>query len=477
MHLQVCAVRDEELHHLRVAEYLVSVVGFLMGLVPPLTTVFGLGLYAMMGHPLTPARAFTSILLFNILQQPISMIPMVVQYLGEVSNSFGRLDRFLGAQERQLTVCTGQNGSWKWLVSEPAVGDQIAVQVVGPASFRWREGRAPKEEELQKKKKKLKTLEAAAVDDKKQAIKEQLQAEVLMLEQLIDSCGSSALVPIRGQPSLHTDLSLKIPPGSLVLVVGPVGSGKSTLLAALLNEVYREQGDITIRGPVSYAPQESFIIHETVRNNILFTKPYNAARYSNVLKACALEEDLRNFAGGQGDMTEIGEKGANLSGGQRARIGLARAMYAEADIYMMDDVLSAVDPSVATHLMDQCLFGLLKDKTRILVTHHPRWLSQANLIIYIENGKIVHRGKYEEFAPLGIQLAASEPATAATTAATAEAASAEAAAAEAASAEGGGAAAAVQELTEIVLTPMSPGGSRKEEAEQVCERLCVNGCV
>ncbi|CDW59347.1 multidrug resistance associated protein 1 [Trichuris trichiura] len=195
------------------------------------------------------------------------------------------------------------------------------------------------------------------------------------------------------QPILE-DINLSVNPGELVAIVGQVGSGKTSLLSAILGEMEKLSGEVSIKGSVAYVPQQAWIQNMTVKDNILFSKPYRQYLYNKVLKACALMDDLKLFAAG--DNTEIGEKGANLSGGQRQRISLARAVYHNTDIYLLDDPLSAVDSHVGLHIFENVIGnnGLLKDKTRIFVTHGLGYLKKVDRIIVIRNGRISETGSY-----------------------------------------------------------------------------------
>ena len=151
---------------------------------------------------------------------------------------------------------------------------------------------------------------------------------------------------------LH-DITLEVNPGELVALVGQVGSGKSSIMAALLGEMYRETGEVTVVGRVAYVPQQAWIMNASVESNITFGRDMDPARYDAAVKACALLPDLAMLAAG--DQTEIGEKGINLSGGQKQRVSLARATFADADVYLLDDPLSAVDAHVSRHLLDQVI--------------------------------------------------------------------------------------------------------------------------
>uniref|UniRef100_A0A8C5JW94 MRP2 protein n=1 Tax=Junco hyemalis TaxID=40217 RepID=A0A8C5JW94_JUNHY len=158
------------------------------------------------------------------------------------------------------------------------------------------------------------------------------------------------------------DVTLDITPGSLVAVVGPVGSGKSSLVSAMLGEMENIKGHINIQGSLAYVPQQAWIQNATLKDNIIFGSEVDEARYQQVLKACALLPDLELLPAG--DQTEIGEKGINLSGGQKQRVSLARAVYSDADIYVLDDPLSAVDAHVGKYLFEHVLGpkGLLQKK-------------------------------------------------------------------------------------------------------------------
>ncbi|KAI1287409.1 ATP-binding cassette sub-family C member 4 [Halotydeus destructor] len=199
-----------------------------------------------------------------------------------------------------------------------------------------------------------------------------------------------------------TDISLKLEPGQLLAVIGPVGAGKSTLLMALLGELPNSSGKINVSGRVVYSPQESWCFNGSIRDNILFGRPYNPDRYKEVVRAAALEKDMKLF--GFGDQTLVGEKGVTLSGGQKARITLARAIYDDADIFFLDDPLSAVDTAVADHLFHRCVMEHLAGRTRILVTHQIQFIREADLVLVLKEGKNMALGTYDELVASGIDF-------------------------------------------------------------------------
>ncbi|KAL4641040.1 canalicular multispecific organic anion transporter 1 [Arapaima gigas] len=197
------------------------------------------------------------------------------------------------------------------------------------------------------------------------------------------------------------NVSLDIRPGQLVAVVGAVGSGKSSLISGLLGEMHSLKGYVNIQGSLAYVPQQAWIQNATLKDNILFGSQLEEKRYQQVLDACALRPDLELLPGG--DLTEIGEKGINLSGGQKQRVSLARAAYSSADIYLLDDPLSAVDSHVGRHLFEKVVGprGLLKDKTRILVTHGVNFLPYVDEIVVLTDGKVSEVGSYQSLQASG----------------------------------------------------------------------------
>lgn len=199
-----------------------------------------------------------------------------------------------------------------------------------------------------------------------------------------------------------SSFNLKITPGQLYAIVGSVGSGKTSLLHAILGELEIDSGLIEIHGSLSYANQESFIFEGSVKSNILFTEEFDKQRYDQVVSACGLTKDFEIFE--HRDDTLVGEKGVSLSGGQKARINLARAVYKKADIYLLDDPLSAVDSHVGKNIFKECILKLLKNKTVLLVTHQIQHLNKLENILVIANGHIKAQGSYKELEKLELPM-------------------------------------------------------------------------
>lgn len=191
-----------------------------------------------------------------------------------------------------------------------------------------------------------------------------------------------------------SDLNVDIKDRTLAAIVGPVGSGKSTFLNVLLGEVQIDSGEVIVNGKVSYCSQEPWVFEGSIRDNIVFVEDYNERRYKRVLKVCALERDLELLP--RGDLTVVGERGVSLSGGQKARINLARAVYRKADIYLLDDPLSAVDTHVGKHIFERCINDFLSSKIRILVTHQLQYLFDVQHLMLMGAGSILAQGSYQE---------------------------------------------------------------------------------
>uniref|UniRef100_A0A8C4INZ7 Multidrug resistance-associated protein 4 n=1 Tax=Dicentrarchus labrax TaxID=13489 RepID=A0A8C4INZ7_DICLA len=204
-------------------------------------------------------------------------------------------------------------------------------------------------------------------------------------------------------PTLQ-NVSFTVRPEQLLAVIGSVGAGKSSLLSAILGELSQESGVIKVKGELTYTSQQPWILPGTIRSNILFGKALNPQKYDRVLRACALKKDMDLLLGG--DLAMVGDRGANLSGGQKARVSLARSVYQDADIYLLDDPLSAVDAEVGRHLFEECICGLLRKKPRILVTHQLQYLKAADQIVVLKEvcAHMVARGTYSELQGSGIDF-------------------------------------------------------------------------
>ncbi|KAJ6338496.1 hypothetical protein OIU76_008048 [Salix suchowensis] len=229
----------------------------------------------------------------------------------------------------------------------------------------------------------------------------------------VDGCDARIAVEIKdgvfswddeAEEDVLRNINLEIKKGELTAIVGTVGSGKSSLLASILGEMHKISGKVRVCGTTAYVAQTAWIQNGTIEENILFGLPMNREKYKEVIRVCCLEKDLEMME--FGDQTEIGERGINLSGGQKQRIQLARAVYQDCDIYLLDDVFSAVDAHTGTDIFKECVRGALKGKTILLVTHQVDFLHNVDLISVMRDGQIVQSGKYNDLVVSGLDFGA-----------------------------------------------------------------------
>ena len=320
--------------------------------------------YSLSNHDLVAAPIFSSLALFNSLRMPLNLLPLVIGQVVDAWSSIGRIQDFLIAEE--------QNDDFIWdMEGKHAVSMEHA-------DFTWERTvtQNPEKKASQKASKKqimdVKDAEKAAA--KRTSIADFRGGE--------DS--SSTLTQV--EPFKLHDLDLSVGRNELIAVIGGVGSGKSSLLAALAGDMRRTSGSVIMGATRAFCPQYAWIQNTSVRENILFGKPYERKWYDAVVDACALRPDLEMLP--NGDMTEIGERGITISGGQKQRLNIARAIYFSSDIFLMDDPLSAVDAHVGRHIFDNAICGLLKDKCRILATHQLHVLSRCDRIVWMQEGHI-----------------------------------------------------------------------------------------
>ncbi|PLW19172.1 hypothetical protein PCASD_20541 [Puccinia coronata f. sp. avenae] len=282
---KLSAIRnDRELGTLRKIGYLSSASLSLWTFIPFLVAFLAFSIFSFVSDtPLTPALVFPSILLFQLLQTPLTALSMVISEWVEAYVSANRICKFLTTKELQEDAV---------IRSAYSTDGDVPLVEVKDAHFTW---------------------------------------------------SSSMACTLSG-------IRLSVFGGDLVAVVGRVGSGKSSLLSELLGEMVNQSGTVQLRGKVAYAAQTPWLLSTTLKENILFGAEYNEELYQTIIKACALTDDLAMLK--DGDETQVGEKGITLSGGQKARISLARTIYARADVYLLDDPLSSVDVHVAVHTQE-----------------------------------------------------------------------------------------------------------------------------
>ncbi|XP_030627919.1 multidrug resistance-associated protein 7 [Chanos chanos] len=348
---KISECRKRELAHLKALKYLDAVCVYTWAALPVVMSIITFITYVLLGHSLTAAKVFTTLALVGMLILPLNSFPWVLNGTLEAKVSLDRIQQFLRLHNQDLTAYYNQ----------VPPEDPLTAVKMHQACFSWQSSDRPQSDSTS--------------------------------EGLTDSTEDRSL-----SGSLYLqNLNLSIKKGSLVAVVGKVGCGKSSLLAAITGELNRCGGVVYVQGRekgFGFAAQEPWIQHATVRDNILFGQDFDSVFYQAVIEACALTDDLSILP--DGDQTEVGEIGVTLSGGQKSRLALARAVYMDKDIYLLDDPLAAVDTNVANHLMEKCIMGILKNKTRILCTHRTEFVDKADTVILMENGTIVKSGTPKE---------------------------------------------------------------------------------
>lgn len=308
-----------------------------MWLTPKLILAATFGTFVAMGGALNPPTAFAIMNLYGYIQFYLQFLPTSISVVIEANNAVRRIQAFLQAEEINTTCITYNQYE----------SDRPNAIEVEDGNFFWD-----------------KETEAGVIND----------------------------------PALTlSNLNFTIKRGEIVAIIGDIGSGKSSLMYSLLGEMkYKEslpKPKVAINGTLSLVTQKPWIVNDTVMNNILFGKPYNRKKYEEIIHFACLKRDFELFT--HGDQTMIGEKGATLSGGQKARISFARSLYSESDILLLDDLLSAVDVHVGKFLMTESLLNFSRSKTRILITHALYYLKYVDKVLILENGRIVEQGSYE----------------------------------------------------------------------------------
>lgn len=248
----------------------------------------------------------------------------------------------------------------------------------------------------------LYSAEKARISGKKPAAIAQVRGSTLTAspppvlgEPLLDELDRSLDDSLIDSRLVLRDINLVVPKGSSVAIIGKVGSGKSSLLSAILGELYWEKGSkVQLSGNLAYLGQNPWLVSGTIKEAILFGLPLEKEKLESVVKCSGLEEDLKHLP--HGIDTMLGDRGINLSGGQKTRVNLARCFYADKDIYLLDDPISALDVNVAKHVMEAGIVGLLKNKTRIVTTHALAFLSYFDHVVILEEGRVVVQGTTSE---------------------------------------------------------------------------------
>ncbi|GAA6102451.1 ATP-binding cassette sub-family C member 10 isoform X1 [Tachysurus ichikawai] len=339
--------RKKELSHLKALKYLDAVCVYTWAALPVVISILTFITYVLLGNSLTATKVFTTLALVGMLILPLNAFPWVLNGTLEAKVSLDRIQLFLSLHDQDFSA----------YYSQVSPEDPLTAIQLTQASFSWKRPHPESNSEVE------------------------------------DTSPTGSLY-------LH-NLNLTVKKGSLFVVVGKVGCGKSSLLAAITGELNRFGGVLHVQGReqgFGLVAQEPWIQHATVRDNILFGKDFDSGFYQAVLEACALTTDLNILP--NGDQTEVGENGVTLSGGQKSRLALARAVYMDKDIYLLDDPLAAVDADVAHHLMEKCILGILRNKTRILCTHRIEFVEKADMVMLMDGGMVVKTGTPQDVLSL-----------------------------------------------------------------------------
>ncbi|GME71269.1 unnamed protein product [Ambrosiozyma monospora] len=345
-------------------------------------------LFAVRRSKATPGFIFASLAWFSALANAFVTVPVAAAMSADAFVAIGRAAEFLSQGEIDTV--------------EPSdIPDQeikLAIKVDN-ASFEWSESDLESTNEdkknnnktfkLFRKLKGKKSSESSHVSD--------VVSTVSKKEKVLDSETESQEVDSKMKEKftgLH-NINLEIKPNEFVVITGSIGSGKSSLLAAISGTMTKIEGDVTVNGTLLSCGYP-WIQNASVRENIIFGLPYNKKKYDTVVSCCSLLSDFKQLPGG--DMTQVGERGITLSGGQKARINLARAVYAGKDIILMDDVLSAVDAKVGKHIIDSCIMGYLKERTRVLSTYQLHLIRSADKIVFLNGDGSADVGTFQKLS-------------------------------------------------------------------------------
>ncbi|GJJ68711.1 hypothetical protein EMPS_01057 [Entomortierella parvispora] len=356
-------IRQSELGNVARLLYIRGAVAAASASLPVSASALSFVLYGATGHDLNPGIVFPALAYFTLLRTPLMVLPSAYTATIDAYVAMKRIETFLLSEDADP-------------IPPPDPNHEYALSMEN-ASFIWE------------------ALPNSSSDTLVVPSDEVIETTNNDKEEVADSDTTSQNSESQGDllPYL-SKINIRLARGSLVAVVGPVGSGKSSLLQAMIGNMTISQGKVTRGTNISYAAQTAWIQNATIRDNILFDTPFDEERYWGVIRACSLEQDLKLFP--FGDQTEIGERGVNLSGGQKARLSLARSVYFRSGLVIMDDPLSAVDAHVGKSLWEDCLMKELAGRTRVIATHQLHVLPDVDYVLCMKDGKIAEEGTYKD---------------------------------------------------------------------------------
>ncbi|RMZ88029.1 hypothetical protein DV736_g4741, partial [Chaetothyriales sp. CBS 134916] len=356
---RLAKIRKQEIHKIFILLSIRNGILAVAVVTPILASMLTFVTYALTKHVLNAAPVFSSLALFNVLAVPLEFLPTALGRVIDAHASVERISRFLDAEE------IPDETLWN-------IGGKDAI-TIDNASFTWEQNA-------------LQHTQDAVTEPRKDG--RQTKDDT-------PSCASGNLSDeAQQQPFQLSDVNLSFARNELVAVIGSVGSGKSSLLSALAGDMRKTGGTVIFGASRAFCPQYAWIQNATFKQNIVFGREFNENWYSAVVDACALRPDVDMLP--SGDLTEIGERGITISGGQKQRLNIARSIYFDADIVIMDDPLSAVDAHVGRHIMDNAICGLLRNKCRILATHQLHVLHRTDRIIWMKAGAVYKVATFPE---------------------------------------------------------------------------------
>ncbi|XP_068938922.1 ATP-binding cassette sub-family C member 12 isoform X3 [Petaurus breviceps papuanus] len=359
-------IRKKEKKLLERAGFIQSGNSALAPVVSTMAIVLTFTFHVLLERKLTAPVAFSVISMFNVMKFSIAILPFSVKAVAEANVSLMRLKKIL------------VNKSPPTYITQPEDADTVLV--LKNATLSWEQ--EPSKIIIPEKESSKKIFNSKPDLETSRDLSLKFQGIVVPDEE-----------KEKTSPVLRK-ISLTVKKGKVLGICGNVGSGKSSLISAILGQMQLWDGSVAVNGTVAYVSQQAWIFHGNMRENILFGEKFDSQRYQHAVKVCGLQQDLKNLP--YGDLTEIGERGLNLSGGQKQRISLARAVYANREIYLLDDPLSAVDAHVGKQIFEECIKKALKGKTMVLVTHQLQFLEFCDEVVLLEDGEICEKGTHKE---------------------------------------------------------------------------------